>query len=132
MNIEDKLGMYREAARVLKPGAVFGIYDIMAGAPDGVLDFPMPWSTHPETSFLITPDEVVSLLSDAGFEVTYREDRRDFARETFKRMVDDKDSPAGKLQQSLRKADMPQKKANLVRQVEQGRCSPYIIICKKI
>jgi ubiquinone/menaquinone biosynthesis C-methylase UbiE len=31
MNIQDKAGLYREVGRVLKPGAVFGIYDVMAG-----------------------------------------------------------------------------------------------------
>src|SRR3546814_6866861 len=33
MNIADKARLYREVARVLKPGGRFGLYDIMAG-PD--------------------------------------------------------------------------------------------------
>ena len=31
MNIKDRAGLYREVARVLKPGGVFCVYDVMKG-----------------------------------------------------------------------------------------------------
>ena len=44
MNIEDKEKLAEEVARVLRSGAVFGIYDVMRTGP-GDLAFPVPWAT---------------------------------------------------------------------------------------
>lgn len=123
MNIADKAGMYREAARVLKLGAALGIYDIMAGSGDA-LQFPVPWSTVPETSFLATPVEIKNMLEAAGFEVTHEESRRDFALETFEKNKGQKPLP-------FRKGDFAQKVANLKANVEAGLCAPHIIIGRK-
>ena len=47
MNIPDKHGLVAEVARVLKPGALFGIYDVMkTGSAE--LMFPVPWAATPE------------------------------------------------------------------------------------
>ena len=125
MNIKDKAEMYRAAARVLKSGAIFGIYDIMTGDKGGTLEFPVPWSTHSETSFLASSDEVIAMLKGAGFEITHSESRRDFALETFKMRQ-------GEKLPSFRKSDFALKVANLAKNVEAGRCAPYIIICRKM
>src|SRR5262249_10542157 len=42
MNIEDKETLASEVARVLRPGSVFGIYDVMRTG-FGELAFPVPW-----------------------------------------------------------------------------------------
>ena len=68
MNIADKPGLYREIARVLKPGARFGLYDLLQGEGGEVI-YPMPWAKTADTSFLATPDQLRSLLADAGFEI---------------------------------------------------------------
>jgi ubiquinone/menaquinone biosynthesis C-methylase UbiE len=65
MNIPDKATMYREVHRVLKPGGVMAIYDILAG-PAGQVLFPVPWARLPETSFLVTPDQLRQLLEESG------------------------------------------------------------------
>src|SRR3546814_617435 len=57
MNIADKARLYREVARVLKPGGRFGLYDIMAG-PAGEPHFPVPWAGTAEWNHLVAPEAV--------------------------------------------------------------------------
>jgi len=69
MNIHDRESLYAEVARVLRPGAAFGIYDVMRGNANP-LDYPVPWATTAETSRVLTPEETRASLGGAGFEVT--------------------------------------------------------------
>ncbi|MBX3589269.1 MAG: methyltransferase domain-containing protein [Burkholderiaceae bacterium] len=82
MNIPDKLRLYREMHRVLEPGGTLAIHDILAG-PSGAVLFPVPWARTPESSFLVTPDELRKLLDEAGFTVTDWSDTTDEARDWF-------------------------------------------------
>jgi ubiquinone/menaquinone biosynthesis C-methylase UbiE len=68
MNIADKGALYAEVARVLRPGTVFGVYDILQG-PGGEVLFPVPWASDADASFLATPDEMRALLPAAGFTI---------------------------------------------------------------
>lgn len=68
MNIPDKAAVYAEAHRVLEPGGLFALYDIMQGEGGDVL-FPVPWAREPSLSHLATPDETRQLMTAAGFEV---------------------------------------------------------------
>ena len=86
MNIADKAGVFREVARVLKPGARFTIYDIMRTS-DGTLGFPVPWAQTSETSFLATVDDYRQNLQAAGFRIEHQRDRRQFALEFMQRMM---------------------------------------------
>ncbi|MCG7522503.1 class I SAM-dependent methyltransferase [Ruegeria sp. Ofav3-42] len=73
MNIPDKLSVYKEARRVLKPGARFGVYDILQGEGGDVV-YPTPWAMDASISYLATPKEMASFLQDAGFKVLDEED----------------------------------------------------------
>ena len=86
MNIADKAGVFREVARVLKPGARFAIYDIMRSS-DGTLAFPVPWATDPDTSFVASVDDYRQGLQAAGFRIDHQRDRRQFALEFMQRMM---------------------------------------------
>ena len=86
MNVADKAGLFREVARVLKPGARFAIYDLMR-ANGGTLAFPVPWAQVPETSFVASVDDYSRELQAAGFRIEHQRDRRQFAIEFMERMM---------------------------------------------
>ncbi len=86
MNIEDKASLYKEVARVLKPGGVFALYDVMQG-PVTPIHFPVPWASQPHLSFLAKPDDVVGWLRDAGFEVRTVVDKTQEALDWFKNVA---------------------------------------------
>lgn len=67
MNIADKAAMFAEARRVLRPGGVFAFTHVAEGNGKPI-EYPMPWSRVPETSFLTNPSEVMRCLADVGFE----------------------------------------------------------------
>jgi SAM-dependent methyltransferase len=78
MNIADRARLYREIARVLKPGGTLCIYDVMARGSGG-LDFPVPWARTAATSHLMTSEALLDLLEANGFRPLELEDRTSFA-----------------------------------------------------
>jgi SAM-dependent methyltransferase len=66
MNIADKGRLYRELARVVRPGGRLALHEIVAG-PGGPPHFPVPWARDPAISFLAPPEEVRRLLAGAGW-----------------------------------------------------------------
>lgn len=86
MNIPDKAGLYREMWRVLKPGGVLALYDILAGA-GGAVHFPVPWAREPSISFLIPPRQLRDTLEGIGFEVLSWRDTTEEGRSWFRQTV---------------------------------------------
>lgn len=78
MNIEDKTTLFSQLARVLRPGGLVGVYDVMRRA-EGDLVYPVPWSDGADASFLERPDAYLDALASAGFEFVEQRDRYDFA-----------------------------------------------------
>lgn len=74
MNIADRVGLYREFLRVLKPGGHFAFYDPVAVEGAGEPYFPVPWAETPATSTLLTADATRTVLTSAGFEIKALED----------------------------------------------------------
>ena len=68
MNIADKARLYAEIWRVLRPGGLLALYDILAG-PGCALHFPVPWAREPSLNFLITPEALRELLEKTGFRI---------------------------------------------------------------
>jgi len=132
MNIQDKPTLFRETRRVLKPGAVFGIYDILAVAGSGALAFPVPWATTKDASYLATIDEMRTMLDAAGFDVLSAENRTDYAKAYFERMRQQAASGPSPLGIHIVMGETFREKiGNLRLNVGEGRCGPWEIVCRK-
>ncbi|HEX6430561.1 MAG TPA: class I SAM-dependent methyltransferase [Niastella sp.] len=67
MNIADKKTFYAEIQRVLTTGGRFIYYDILSHDHLPV-HFPVPWASDAALSFLITSQQLHTLLHDCGFQ----------------------------------------------------------------
>ena len=82
MNIADKHSLCAGIHRMLRPGGFFAVYDVMRTGP-GAIDFPVPWSSTPDTSFVEPPETYRTALTDAGFTIIAERSRAEFARDFF-------------------------------------------------
>ncbi|MGD2064632.1 MAG: methyltransferase domain-containing protein [Nitrospirota bacterium] len=76
MNIADKGQLYREIARVLKPGGRYAFQEMAAGEV-ATSYFPLPWAAGPADSFLVSSEEMCSVLGACGFITELFEDTSD-------------------------------------------------------
>ncbi len=132
MNIRDRETLYKEISRVMKPGATFCIYDVMKKSDEN-LTFPVPWAETPETSHLTTPDEMKTLLIEAGFEIGDVEDRTDIAMDFFKQSLtapSEGQPPLGV--HLVMGPSAPEKFKNTLDNMEKGRIAPVIMAARKI
>lgn len=65
MNIADKDGLMVELARVVSPGGVVAVYDIML-VGEGDLSYPMPWASDATMSFLASVDDYRAAMMRAN------------------------------------------------------------------
>lgn len=132
MNIPDKDGLCVEAARVVRRGGVFGVYDVMRTG-EGALDFPVAWAASPETSFVLEPAGYRRALETAGFAVESERSQRELALAFFARlkarMAESGPPPLGL--HILMGADAGQKVANLMSNLQSGRIAPVEMVCRR-
>ncbi len=77
MNISDKRKLYEEVCRVLKPGGRFAFQEMTSGEQAASFHFPLPWATDPGDNFLISSEEMHSVLVESGFIAESFEDASD-------------------------------------------------------
>ena len=124
MNIPDRAALYGEIARVLKPGAVFCLYDVMKKGGEA-LAYPVPWAETPDTSHLETAEDMPALLESAGFEVVETEDLTQFGLEFMrKRLAAMGDGPPPLGAHLIMGSSAPVKFRNILDNLENGRIAP--------
>ncbi|MGJ5620415.1 class I SAM-dependent methyltransferase [Sulfitobacter sp. MF3-043] len=133
MNIQDKRTLIAEVSRVLKPGAKFGIYDIMK-TNDEELIYPVPWATTSETSWLTGPKDYRAAFEAGGFAVVEENNRREFAMDFFKKMKATGDAAGGPPPLGLHvlmQQSSAEKIPNMVANLAENRISPIEMIAVK-
>lgn len=126
MNVAEKAGLAREAARVLRAGGVFAIYDVMQ-VGEGHMEYPAPWATSADHSALASPETYEAALAAAGFEVTDRIDRTAFARRFFAELAAAQARASGPPPLGLHLLmgdDTALKVQHMIRNIERGLIAP--------
>jgi ubiquinone/menaquinone biosynthesis C-methylase UbiE len=128
MNIADKPTLYNEIARVLKPGAFFGLYDVLRGRNDAPISFPVPWASGPEISFLASLEEMRTYLGEAGFEILVEDDLSGFGLKALKKLQEVNPVFGPRI---VIGDNYDVKMNNLIKNIESKRCAPWLMICRK-
>lgn len=133
MNIADKPALMQEAARVIMPGGLFGIYDVMRTG-DAPIEYPVAWAETADTSFVSSVDDYVNALAGAGFEVVDIVDKRAVAIGFFEAImaVLAKGGPPPLGLHIVMGSNAKVKVKNMHANVENGIVSPVQIIAKRL
>eukprot|EP00127_Corallochytrium_limacisporum_P004094 Clim_evm39s157 gene=Clim_evmTU39s157 len=87
MNIPTKDKVFQSVRKVLKPGGIFIIYDILARKSNlDQVRYPMPWATKGEFSFVESLDVYQTGLEAANFKVLEVHDRHEISLEFAHKM----------------------------------------------
>ena len=132
MNIADKTGLFREVARVLKPGASYAMHEIVAHKANQP-HFPVPWATGPEGSHLAHEPELRRTLESAGFEVVEWKDETQASiawfQGVFARLQADGPPKIGV--GVLLGPQFPEMAKNVVRSMEDGLIKVVVVVAKR-
>ena len=108
-----------------------GNSDVLQGE-GGELLFPVPWAREPSISHLVTPEEMESLLADAGFQILDTRDSTEESQSWFEsrtaRMADA--APPPMTSQVIFGDDFPEMVRNQVRNLTERRIRTVTYICK--
>jgi ubiquinone/menaquinone biosynthesis C-methylase UbiE len=132
MNIPAKDQMYSEARRVLRPGGLFGVYDILQGE-GGDVQYPVPWARDPSISHVATPDAMVALLNGAGFKILSTNDYTEESQRWFESMaamVAPGATPPVTFRTFLGD-DFPEMTRNQVRNLKERRIRTVSYVCQR-
>lgn len=118
MNIADKQKLYGQISRVLKIGGRFAFQEMLAGKV-ATSYFPLPWATDPADNFLISPDEMRSILIGCGFSAESFEDTSD--AHLSRTISNATPAVSGQLGLAVFVDDLAKKAGNARRSLEEGQ-----------
>jgi ubiquinone/menaquinone biosynthesis C-methylase UbiE len=132
MNIADKAGLYREIRRVLKPQGWLVLSEIAQG-PGGNVEYPTPWASRAEASFLCTPEETQRGLLDAGFDIVQMRETLAAARAYgahARALVARGEKPPHRAVMLVHGDDAPRAMANTSRGFAEARLLPIEVLAR--
>lgn len=131
MNIRNKRMLYEDTRRVLRPGGVLAIFDVVLG-DGGPVVFPVPWARDPSISHLATAEEMRGLLATAGLAVVEETDSTEGDAAWFERVVA-RMLEAGPFPVSLQLVlgpDFPEMARNQARNLVERRIRTVTFVCR--
>lgn len=120
MNIADKRKLYAEICRVLKPGGRYAFQEMAAGKT-ATSHFPLPWATDPADNFLISTEEMQSMLCASGFVAELFEDTSDAHLSAAAASANATPAAPGQLGLAVFVDNLAQKAGNARRSLEEGQ-----------
>jgi len=118
MNIRDKRKLYGQIYRVLKPGGRYAFQEMAAGKV-ATSYFPLPWATDPADNFLVSGEEMQSVLLESGFTAELFEDTSDAHLSAS--TANATPAAAGQLGLAVFVDNLAQKAGNARRSLEEGQ-----------
>lgn len=132
MNIPDKAALMAEIGRVVKPGGIVALYDVLR-VGEGPIVYPVAWAADEGTSFVGSVDDYETALEGGGFDIADVVERRDVALKFFEaikaRLAQGGPPPLGL--HILMGPDAKAKVGNMHANVQNGTVSPVLIIAKR-